>query len=143
MDRLREYMWTPCVIACFEVWVGDVKGSGPTLRAGRIWRLGFLSGMRRHSAKKGPLYWRVILFFFLCFSAICSGLVQQGFALEPEQILVLANKNAWGSVGLAQYYMKKRAIPEKNLLQLWVTDKEWCSREEYDQKVVPRVRDFL
>jgi uncharacterized protein (TIGR03790 family) len=105
--------------------------------------LRFLSGMRRHRAKKGPLYWRVIPVFFLCFSAICSGSVGQGFALEPEQILVLANKNAWGSVGLAKYYMEKRGIPKKNLLQLWVTDKEGCSREDYNRNVVPRVREFL
>jgi uncharacterized protein (TIGR03790 family) len=88
-------------------------------------------------------YWRGIPFLFLCFSAICSGWVGPGFALEPEQILVLANKNAKGSVGLARYYMEKRAIPEKNLLQLWVTNKEWCSREEYDRNVVPRVREYL
>ncbi len=65
------------------------------------------------------------------------------WALEPHEILVLANKNAARSVGLAKYYMKKRGIPEENLLQLWVTDKEWCSREDYENKVVPRVRRHL
>jgi len=64
-------------------------------------------------------------------------------ALEPSEILVLANKNAARSVGLAKYYMKRRGIPEENLLQLWVTDKEWCSREDYENKVVPRVRRYL
>jgi len=32
-------------------------------------------------------------------------------ALEPAEILVLANRNAARSVGLAKYYMKKRKIP--------------------------------
>ncbi|MFC1822429.1 hypothetical protein ACFL9T_06950, partial [Thermodesulfobacteriota bacterium] len=48
-------------------------------------------------------------------------------ALQPEQILVLANRNAARSLGLANYYMKRRNIPEKNLLSLWMTDKEWCT----------------
>jgi hypothetical protein len=55
----------------------------------------------------------------------------KGLALEPQQILVLANRNAAGSVGLARYYMKKRGIPEKNLLALWVTDKESFERDDY------------
>ncbi|MBN1843579.1 MAG: TIGR03790 family protein [Deltaproteobacteria bacterium] len=38
---------------------------------------------------------------------------------------------------------KTRSIPEGHLLQLWITDKEWCSREDYEKKVVPRVRRYL
>jgi len=64
-------------------------------------------------------------------------------ALEPHEILVIANRNAAKSVGLAKYYMKSRNIPEKNLLQLWLTDKEWCSRKDYEKKVIPRVRKYL
>ena len=70
------------------------------------------------------------------FSASCA-------ALEPAEILVIANRNASGSVGLAEYYMKARNIPEANLVKLWVTDKEWCSREEYERKVVPQVRRYV
>ena len=65
------------------------------------------------------------------------------WALEPNEILVLANRNAARSVGLAKYYMEKRAIPEKNLLQLWVTDKEWCAREDYEKRVAAPVREHL
>ena len=64
-------------------------------------------------------------------------------ALEPEEILVIANINAAKSKGLAQYYMKKRQIPEKNLVLLFMTDKETCSREEYEKKVIPPIRRFL
>jgi len=46
-------------------------------------------------------------------------LAEMCFALEPHEILVLANRNAAKSVGLAKYYMERRGIPEKNLLQLW------------------------
>ena len=64
-------------------------------------------------------------------------------ALEPEEILILANKNAARSVGLAMYYMKKRGIPEKNLLTLQVTDKEVCSRYDYEKKIAQPVRRVL
>ncbi|MBU4099911.1 MAG: TIGR03790 family protein, partial [Proteobacteria bacterium] len=64
-------------------------------------------------------------------------------ALEPDEILVVANRNAAKSVGLAKYYMEKRKIPEKNLIKLWVTDKEECSRVDYEKKVVAPVRRYL
>jgi len=64
-------------------------------------------------------------------------------ALEPDEVLVIANRNAARSVGLAKYYMKKREIPEKNLIKLWVTDKEKCSRADYEKKVAAPVRRYL
>lgn len=77
-----------------------------------------------------------MLFFFIlaCLPAL---------ALEPEEILVIANTNAAKSKGLARYYMKKRQIPEKNLVLLFMTDKETCSRKEYEKKAVPPIRRFL
>jgi uncharacterized protein (TIGR03790 family) len=64
-------------------------------------------------------------------------------ALEPEEILVVANANAAKSKGLARYYMKKRQVPNKNLVLLFMTDKETCSREEYEKKAVPPIQRFL
>ena len=64
-------------------------------------------------------------------------------ALEPDEVLVIANRNAARSVGLAKYYMKKRGIPEENLIKLWVTDNETCSRYDYEKKVVAPVRRYL
>ena len=64
-------------------------------------------------------------------------------ALEPHEILVIANANAAHSLTLAEYYMGRRSIPQKNLLILRLTDKERCSREEYDGKVVPVVRQYI
>lgn len=84
-----------------------------------------------------------VLVFLLCVSVFYSGMATQGLALEPNEVLVLANKNAWHSVGLAKYYMKQRGIPDENLVKLWITDKTWCSREDYERKVVPRVREHL
>ncbi len=66
-----------------------------------------------------------------------------GHALEPRELLVLANQNATSSVGLARYYMKARGVPEKNFLALWLTDKEYCGRDAYAKQVAARVRKFL
>jgi uncharacterized protein (TIGR03790 family) len=66
-----------------------------------------------------------------------------GWALQPHEILVIANKNAARSVGLAKYYMQRRGIPKDNLLQLWLTDQELCTRDAYDRKVAKRVRGYL
>ena len=63
-------------------------------------------------------------------------------ALEPEEILVVANRNATRSVGLAKYYMKRRGIPKGNLIMLWVTDKEHCSRMDYDKKIAAPVKEI-
>jgi len=64
-------------------------------------------------------------------------------ALQPNQILVVVNGNVAGGLRIARYYMEKRAIPESNLLTLRLTDKENCSREEYNQRVTKPVREYL
>ena len=64
-------------------------------------------------------------------------------ALSPDEVLVVANRNAAKSVGLATWYMEKRKIPKENLLQVFVTDKETCSRETYLKKIVPPIRRTL
>jgi uncharacterized protein (TIGR03790 family) len=87
-----------------------------------------------------PLFlWLIALLMLYagCFLAVpCS-------ALEPHEIIVLANRNASQSVGLAKYYMEKRGVPKNNLLQLWITDKELCERDDYEKKIVTPVRKFL
>ena len=79
---------------------------------------------------------KFLILLFLIFQSLCYG-------LEPGEILVIANRNAPKSVGLAKYYMEKRNIPDSNLLHLWVTDKEECSRGDYHDKIVPMVRKYL
>ena len=82
----------------------------------------------------------VSLVWMLPFCLIMPSLV---LALEPAEVLVIANRNAAHSVKLAKYYMERRGIPEENLLKLSMTDKEGCSREDYERKVVPKVRKHL
>ena len=80
------------------------------------------------------LIFPVFLIFFFC---------SQAFALDPNEVLVIANLNAAKSKGLAAYYMEKRQIPEKNLVSLFMTNRETCSREDYTKKAVPPIRRFL
>ena len=64
-------------------------------------------------------------------------------ALEPEEILVIANKNSQKSIDTAKYYMSKRKIPSDNLVEVRVTDKETCSRVDYNAEVATPVRGYL
>lgn len=77
----------------------------------------------------------IFLFGFLFLSPVS--------ALEPEEVLVIANMNAAKSKGLAIYYMEKRHIPEKNMVTLFMTDKETCTRDEYEKKAMPPIKRFL
>ncbi|MBI5443486.1 MAG: TIGR03790 family protein, partial [Deltaproteobacteria bacterium] len=64
-------------------------------------------------------------------------------ALGPTDVLVVANRNAQGSLELASYYMKRRGIPGENLLALWVTDAETCPRPEYEERIAEPIRRRL
>ena len=82
---------------------------------------------------------KALIFFIIIlwlFPNICH-------ALEPEEILVIANKNSHKSIVTAKYYMSKRKIPADNLLEIRVTDKETCSRIDYKVNVATPVRRYL
>jgi len=64
-------------------------------------------------------------------------------ALEPEEILVIANKTTPKSIDIAKYYMSKRKIPPDNLVEIRVADKETCSRIDYNANVATPVRRYL
>ena len=74
---------------------------------------------------------------------LCLACVTSVHALAPEEVLVVANLNAAKSRGLAKYYMRRRHIPEQNLVLLFMTDNETCSRLEYTTKAVPPIKRFL
>ena len=65
------------------------------------------------------------------------------FALDSDEVIVVANSNIPGSVLLAGYYMEKRKIPEKNLVILKITDKETCSCSEYEEKAAAPLRKYI
>ena len=86
---------------------------------------------------------RFFIIFFTALVSACTLFIEPAFALKPDEILVLANRNAASSKGLATWYMEKRNIPKDNLLLLFVTDKEAISREAFIKKVIPPVRRAL
>ena len=64
-------------------------------------------------------------------------------ALEADELLVVTNRNAQGSIGVAKDYMEKRDVPKENLLRIFVTDAETCTREDYDKKIAKPIREKL
>ena len=83
-----------------------------------------------------PFVLAMLLVWPFFFPATCP-------ALEADELLVVANRNAQGSIGLARYYMDKRGVPEENLLRIFVTDEETCSRADYDQLIARPIREKL
>ncbi len=69
--------------------------------------------------------------------------ISPALALDPREVLVLANVNATSSLKLAKYYMQQRGIPEENLVRLSTVTTERCSRDEYTAKIRQPVRTFL
>ncbi len=81
--------------------------------------------------------------FLLSLLGGLSAWAQEPFRLQPHEVVVIANRNASESVGLARYYMGRRGIPEENLVTVWVSDRETCSREDYETRIAAPVRRAL
>ncbi|MGI6655537.1 MAG: TIGR03790 family protein [Desulfobulbus sp.] len=64
-------------------------------------------------------------------------------ALEPEEILVVANTRAPAGLRLAEYYMQKRGIPPDHLVQIRCLPQERCSRQVYEREIRLPVRRAL
>jgi uncharacterized protein (TIGR03790 family) len=65
------------------------------------------------------------------------------WALERAEVVVVANRFVEESVDLARYYMEKRGIPKENLVRIDTTEKEHCSREDYEEEIARPIRKFL
>lgn len=75
-------------------------------------------------------------------AAAAAGAAAAAFAGE-EDVVVLANQNVAGSVGLAQYYMKARGIPEDRLCVLDLPEGEAISRVIYEDRLRDPFLEFL
>ena len=83
---------------------------------------------------------RLVIFFsfvIIFFSA------SSAFALLPEEVLLIVNRNESASLELATYYQEQRQIPAGNLLAVSLPTKEDCSRSDYQQQLVAPLRDYL
>ncbi len=69
----------------------------------------------------------------------------RGYALEPDQILVIANSDVAASAGIAQYYCAKRGVPIGNILALPLGTglSETITRGNYEKQVVEPIRKKL
>lgn len=83
-----------------------------------------------------PVKMLLVLAWLALYPGICG-------ALEPEEVLVVANVGAGDSLELAEYYMLRRRIPADNLVRIESSWKEHCSREEYDEKIKKPVQQAL
>jgi uncharacterized protein (TIGR03790 family) len=83
---------------------------------------------------------KILLF---CISVLAITNTGLGWALTPDQVVVVANKDARNSVELAKYYMKVRNIPSDNLIKIRAPADEICSREDYDKDIASPIRTFL
>jgi len=81
---------------------------------------------------------RIAVLFVLLW---CSGV----FALEPDEILVIANRQISASERIAEYYCEKRKIPKKNIiyLALGYNPRESISRDDYERSLALPIRREL
>ena len=66
-----------------------------------------------------------------------------GFALEPNEILVIANSDVAASVRIAQYYCAKRKVPRDNILALPLSTSETINRDDYEKQLAEPIRKKL
>ncbi len=78
----------------------------------------------------------------LCLFLFTTG---QGYALEPHEILVIANSDVAASVRIAQYYCAKRAVPEMNILALplGASLSDTITRNNYEKQLAEPIRKKL
>ena len=65
-----------------------------------------------------------------------------GWALEPNEILVVANTDSAASVRLARYYCQRRSIPPGNVIpvSLGTSLRDSISRKDYDKRLAGPIR---
>ena len=64
-------------------------------------------------------------------------------ALEPKEVLVVANSRMAGSAALASYYMEARHIPKAQLLKIPLTLNEIIESWDYDENLKKPVREKI
>lgn len=87
---------------------------------------------------RAPLLCLLAAWFIVIAATTASGL-----ELKPEQVLILANREMPKSVDLARYYMKRRGIPEQNLIVTSTTVQETISRDDYEDEIAGPVRKYV
>jgi uncharacterized protein (TIGR03790 family) len=78
---------------------------------------------------------------------ILLGLVFYGgsFALEPNEVLIIANSEIPASVSIARYYCDKRKVPDENFIAwpLGASPRTVIDRDDYERKLAEPLRSRL
>ncbi len=64
-------------------------------------------------------------------------------ALDSEQVALVVNERAPAGQRLAEYYAKRRNIPDSRIISIAMPDADEMSADQYAKQVVPAVRRFL
>jgi len=66
-------------------------------------------------------------------------------ALEPSQILIIANKDIEESIRIARHYCSQRGLPQENVLELPLGVKltDSISRQDYDKQLAEPIREYF
>jgi len=82
------------------------------------------------------------MFAAIWLTVLCCG---TSSALEPDEILVIANSEIASSVRIAQYYCRRRDVPADNLIAwpLGAGPSDRISRKDYERKLAEPLRGRL
>ncbi|MDC1141612.1 TIGR03790 family protein [Planctomycetota bacterium] len=81
----------------------------------------------------------MIRFVLLSLFALSSPLM----ALTADNVLIVANTKAEGSLEVAEYYAELRGIPTDRILKIETATTEEISREEYDTNILPPIKKYV
>ena len=79
--------------------------------------------------------------FFLLLYLLCGCAFSR--AQGPANVLVVVNDNSSLSRNIAEYYVRKRAIPLKNLCHLQTPEAEGITRPDYDRQIAGPIATCL
>ena len=82
-------------------------------------------------------------FIFLLALCVLIAVPAAALALSPRNLIVVYNRNYPDSRSVAVYYAKKRRVPLDNLVGVAVSTREDMTRREFDDKLVPPVREMV
>lgn len=75
--------------------------------------------------------------------ALFSLIAPAARALQPDEVALIVNSNEPAGRELAQHYADARHIPENRILELDLPGGEEMSFKQYEEQVVPQVREYL
>lgn len=77
--------------------------------------------------------------FIVCLLTTCSA----AWALSPDELVLIVNRNEPAGLELAEFYVKARLVPEGRVLVLELPKSDEIAYAVYEQQVVPQVRKFI